>query len=67
MSKNPKDHKNLLAEVLPQPILQAQDLVGIFESVDVIAAIIEGKQPIKPHQAQQLADRFHLPATIFLQ
>jgi HTH-type transcriptional regulator / antitoxin HigA len=56
-----------LKHLLETNNLQAQDLVGIFESVDVITAIIEGKQPIEPHQAQQLADRFHLPATVFLQ
>jgi HTH-type transcriptional regulator / antitoxin HigA len=42
------------------------ELVGIFGSVAMLTDILDGKKTINSSQAQQLADRFHLPITIFL-
>jgi HTH-type transcriptional regulator / antitoxin HigA len=46
--------------------LPATELVGIFGSVATLNDVLDGKKVINSNQAQQLADRFHLPATIFL-
>jgi HTH-type transcriptional regulator / antitoxin HigA len=47
--------------------LPTTELVGIFGSVAMLTDILDGKKIISSSQAQQLADRFHLPVTVFLE
>jgi HTH-type transcriptional regulator / antitoxin HigA len=46
--------------------LQAQDLDAVFGSSSVTSEVIAGVRIISAADAQELADRFHLPVKLFL-